>query len=102
MNITAITTKIPEEDLNKVSSQVLWLDNLSHETKDNQKTGKLSPNQRQMVQAAAKQARMALNQNRVWRARTIMEYHELLPIYALIDRYPPYLRDYAPGDKRYE
>ena len=96
VNITAATTTIPAEDLNKVSSQVLWLEKLSREIK-NVQTSVLTSSQRQTVQVAAQQARMALNQHRVWRARTIMEYHELLPVYERIGRYPPYLRDSVPG-----
>ena len=102
VNITAATSIIPVEDLNKVTSQVLWLENLSREMKNIQLTSRLTPNQRQTVQVAAQQAREALNQNRVWRARTIMENHELLPVYERIGRYPPYLRDSVPGDKRNE
>lgn len=102
VNITAVTMQIPATDLDKVTSQVLWLESLSLETKNKQKTSKLSPSQRQIAQVAARHARTALNQNRVWRARTIMEHHELLPIYDLVGSYPPYLRDHAHDAKHHE
>jgi hypothetical protein len=99
VNITAATTTVPAEDLDKVSNQVLWLENLDREIKNNRFTNILTLEQRQALQVATQQARKALNQKHIWRARTIIEYHDLLPIYKRIGLYPPYLRNFAPDGK---
>lgn len=85
--IPSITTTIPPEVLVKVTSQVVWLEALNRDARN------LAKEQQQKLQVAADMARAALDKRQVWRARMIMENHELLPIYRNTGKYPPHFRD---------
>lgn len=93
IRIAGVTTTVPAADLRRVISQVQWLETLNNDVQNGRGMPILSGQQRQRLKVAATQARTALDQGHVWRARMIIENHELLPIYINFGRYPPDLRD---------
>lgn len=97
VSITGVATKVPAEDLRRVTTQVQWLEALNHDVQSGHGIQILPDTQRQILTVAATQARIALSQNHVWRARTIMENHALLSVYKDIGRYPPDLRNETPA-----
>lgn len=92
VRIMGVTTIIPAEDLKRVTTQVQWLETLNNDVQNGRVMQILANTQRQTLNVAAEQARIALNQGHVWRARTIMENHELLSVYKDVGRFPPELR----------
>jgi hypothetical protein len=97
MHIVKVTTTAPAVDLERVTTQVKWLEALSNEAQNTRLVPVLSDAQRQKLPAFAAQARTALNKGWIWRACTIMENHELMQIYQSIGRYPPRIRDNGSG-----
>jgi hypothetical protein len=91
--IDKVSTKIEAPELNKVTSQVKWLNSLNEEARNGGLIFTLTKEQHRELQDAAHEASFALNRGWIWRARTIMERRNLLTVYEKMQSYPPYLRD---------
>ena len=85
--------QIPPADLDRVTKQVEWIGRLAKKAKADRVSGKLSPEQVTRIVDAAAQAKKALDDKAVWRARTILERSELIAIYRVIGHFPPKLYD---------
>ncbi|HYQ73220.1 MAG TPA: family 10 glycosylhydrolase [Gammaproteobacteria bacterium] len=86
--IASVSADIPPEELQRVITQVEWLEALENDVQRN-----LAADQRQMLMSLATEARRVLDAGRVWQARTLIENHSLLGLYQSIGKYPPELRN---------
>jgi hypothetical protein len=92
MNISSIETQVPEAERSLVERQVSWLEGVARDNPPSAMVSRLSGPQRTTIQSLARTARSALDKKWFWRARTVLERHELLPIYELLSSCPPQLR----------
>ena len=97
IHIAAITTNTPSDAQARLKGQIGWLETLNTNIQNGKIHTSLSSAQKQKFASATTEAKAAFNRGWVWRARTILENHELLPIYKSIGQYPPELRDNVGG-----
>ena len=88
VRIAKVQTSVPNENMGRVAAQVNWLSALASTPGI-----KLTPEQRGKLNMTMTKAREALHEGWVWRARTLMENHEMLSTYKGMGQYPPRLRE---------
>lgn len=92
LRIIAARGQVPATEYRRVAEQVEWLANLSENMAVSSLFGRIGPDSRKL-QKFAEEAKRALETGNVWRARTIVEDHELLMLYRSAGSYPPRFRD---------
>jgi len=93
-SIASVTTVPPVDAVQHVTVSVHWLESVNAGVRSGKIGSQLSESQKETLGAAALEARSCLTAKHWWRARTLMENHELLPIYDLIGETPPGLYEY--------
>jgi hypothetical protein len=92
--ILRIGTRVSAGDRQRVTAQVAWLQSLAS-ARDDKRVWGLDDGEKKLLHASATEAAAALARGHLWRARTLIEHHDLLEIYGKLKRYPPHLRDIA-------
>lgn len=92
--ILRVGIRVPAVERRRVSEQVVWLQSLDSTRNDTEARG-LENGEKELLHASATEAAAALSRGHLWRARTLIEHHDLLEIYGRLKRYPPHLRDLA-------
>ncbi|AWI08127.1 hypothetical protein [Ereboglobus luteus] len=91
--IQKIITTVPETALAHAREMTAWLSRLARDVGQGRAGNGLTDAQRARLREADEEARVALEQGRLWRARTLQEAQELREIYAECGHVPPLLDD---------
>ena len=89
--IVRVETLVPPIERARVQAQVGWIEASAKGSLANMLI--LTDAQKQLLRLAAAEARSALAEGRLWRARTLLERFDLQEIYARLGSAPPRLRD---------
>jgi hypothetical protein len=93
LQLAQATAISPPAEVERVTAQVEWLVRLADEIAGWRGLVQLDAAQRDAVREAAAAATADLRAGRFWRARTRIENHALIDIYAKLGRSPPRMRD---------
>jgi len=98
--IRSARVEVPPAALDDAKAKVAFVQRLLEEEKAG---GRLEAEGVKRLEAAATEAAKALGEGRIWRARTLLEHHELAErVYRKLGRYPPgleYLDGVAPENR---
>lgn len=92
VHIVKIATTVPKPELARITTQIHWLEGIDNEIENQRIIQVLNREQRHELREITHEAKAALDRGWVWRARTLIENHRMLPIYRSIGRMPPNLR----------
>ena len=87
--------QVPPEALALVKRQVAWLEAFDRSQRD-RPLAALAETEKLFLHEQAVNAARALANGQLWRARILLERHELLRLYEKTHAMPPALRDAAP------
>lgn len=90
-SIASVTTTIPAADKQIVEGLYNWMRTLADNVASGKTGQSLSPGQKATVAIAATESWAAYKAGHYWQTRTLMESHDLWPIYNLIGDVPPSL-----------
>jgi hypothetical protein len=93
LRMAALTTISPPEAVERVTAQVAWLRQLAGDSDGLLALIQLDAGQREALRNAATAAAADLRAGRLWRARTRIENHALIDVYAKLGRFPPRMRE---------
>lgn len=100
LRLASVATDITDAVMKRVSDQVAWIETLNNNAQGGKAGNPLSLAQKKRLAMLAAEAKAALSRRWVWRARTIMENHELLPLYGRgTNQTPPALREMEDSDR---
>jgi hypothetical protein len=93
--LVEVRVQVPPEALAHVTRQVAWLEAFDRSQRE-RSLAVLTEPEKLFLHEQAVDAAKALADGRLWRARTLLERHELLRLYEKANTMPPALRDAPP------
>jgi hypothetical protein len=87
-----VSVTIPEAETNRIRAQVDWLVAYQARVASGQAGERLLPNEVSLLRSRATEAKDALRNGQVWKARILLE-QGMISLYEHANAYPPYLRD---------
>lgn len=92
--IATVDVAVPREAKERATAMVLWIERFDASVQSGKAGQSLNAAQKATLHKYALEARACVVRMHYWRARTLMESHELLPIYDLLGAAPPALAEY--------
>lgn len=95
MSIEKVSVTVPPEQLEMVTTQVTWLEQLATDAQSKEGLPGAAFGQQHVktIVDSANQARAALDAGHLWLARTTLNHAALYEVYELCNRWPPMFRD---------